>query len=227
MKNKKALSITFFVLSIIVFPFTFAFCCTFNMHETVTLDAAPAFYWLFFALLPIPLFSLVFGIISTIKWIPAKKNIIAGAIAIFAMIAFGSWSAWMDEDKSGLFINEVSEATGIDLPTNMKTMTHYRYGGRYSNAIIEDVNQEEIFENETQSNRWVDSLTGLSNMMLPEQIAFKVNGPSSKRICMYINTTKDFNPTSLNAGRYEITLLMYESDRHHIFVFDQYIATIE
>ena len=41
----------------------------------------------------------------------------------------------------------MSEATGINLPTNMKAMTHYRYGGRYSNAIIEDVNQEEIFEN--------------------------------------------------------------------------------
>ena len=60
------------------------------MYETVTIDAAPAFYWLFFVLLPIPLFSLIFGIISTIKWIPAKKNIIAGVIASVAMIAFGS-----------------------------------------------------------------------------------------------------------------------------------------
>ncbi len=197
------------------------------MHETVTLDAAPAFYWLFFALLPIPLFSLVFGIISTIKWIPAKKNIIAGAIAIFAMIAFGSWSAWMDEDKSGLFINEVSEATGIDLPTNMKTMTHYRYGGRYSNAIIEDANQEEIFEKETQSERWTNFLTDASKQLLPNGVINTAEFVGDHRCCLYIHQTSEFNPNFISEGQYQVTLISYEPDRHHIFVFDHYIATIE
>ena len=142
------------------------------------------------------------------------------------MITMGSWSIRMDEDKSGLFINEASEATGINLPTDMKTMTHYWYGGRYSNAIIEDVDQEEIFENETQSNRWVDSLAKIPYIILPEQVVFKINGPSTRRICMYNNTTKEFNPTALNAGRYEITLIVYESKHHHIFVFDHYTGIV-
>lgn len=74
--------------------------------------------WKFFLIIPLPLASLILGIVFITKGYKCKKNIIAGIIMIVLLSIFGSFtnnfSSQISHDNK--YITEISEITNINIP---------------------------------------------------------------------------------------------------------------
>lgn len=80
----------------------------------------PEYMWIFFVFMPLPLASVILGIIFQAKNYKCKKNIIAGIIMCAVLAIFGSFT-FMLADKNNHdfgYVRELEQTVSMDLPDN-------------------------------------------------------------------------------------------------------------
>ena len=74
--------------------------------------------WKMLLIIPIPLGSMIFGIVLTIKHFKCKRNIIGGAVMTILLVVFGSFSFIFGKPSHDIAdLNNIAAAINISLPS--------------------------------------------------------------------------------------------------------------
>lgn len=223
MQFSKIISIVLFIAAILTVPIAFSLACVIGNVEVFGF-AGMAFLWLMLPFCSVPLGSLLFGIVMTKRGVRSIKNIVAGSVAATFALIVGASSFSFEIDGSGAFLREASATTGIALPEKVEASSYREYGGRVGNAIVLDIYEKSVFEEETRSGRWSPSLTPAMKTVLPAGMIAELG--SFEAYCLYVSPLGEFSPEWLPRGEYEITFLSYKRAKGHLRIFDSYHASV-
>ena len=219
-REHRVLGIVLFVAAIAAVPLVFWLACGIGKVEIFGL-AGMSYLWIMLPFSVVPFASLGFGIWIFRKAKQAKKNIIAGSISAFFMIAVGLYSFAIQPDRSGAFLREASSVTGISFPENVQSASYSYYGGRVGNALILDKTERTVFEVTIEGDgRWLYELPPASKGVLPPSLVLSLTG--FDYYCLFVKPLDSFNPTDFPPGEYSLTLLAYKCAKSQLSVFDRY-----
>lgn len=217
----KTISIILFILSLLTPIVAFMIVCAVGDVNIFGVAGMTYYLWIMIPFSIVPLISLCFGIIIQFKHLlSAKKNIIAGSIVLLFMVLIGLSSFSYESDQSGSFLEEVSQKTGIRMPSKVRAMSSHNYGGRVGNALLLDDLECLSFEYETKTVYWEKELSVFSAGILPSTLVMNLNNFNS--FLLYVEPIDMYNPKELDSGKYELTFLAYAKETNHLLVFDCY-----
>ena len=185
--------------------------------------------WTFYVAMPIPIASLIMGIIFKVKGYKCTKNIVVGVIFTLILGAFGS-APYMAEDiadHTDAAIINAEQIIGIDIPKAEGINTYYwtdedqyedtEYIHSSSDIWFED-NQVDEFEKALPSDeRWIskipNNLFGLSSAFTEIDIY--------DYIILYNADTNQFNTVPDENGRYYFYFIGYDCESNTMKI-DEY-----
>lgn len=184
-------------------------------------------FWLCFVFIPIPVFSLVWGIVSSVKGIKTPKNIVAGIIMIFVLVIFGSfkniYTSSLTHDYQ--YFVESTEEFNLNLPDyGYVTMQTNKYVANDYEGFIAVVTFEEeyslndILENE----QYILSDTQDEYFRIKTATQYNVSWILNCESYCYLNiATNQYNSYEFgeNVGD-EFVLFAYDADENYIYVFN-------
>ena len=116
--------------------------------------AMAEYMWKFFLIIPIPLTSLILGIVFVKKGYKCKKNIVAGIIMIVLLSMFGSFtykfSSFISHDVE--YLTEISHATNIDIPLNAYISVSYNYTNEGDSLAMVKFEDDRMYVDNIQNN---------------------------------------------------------------------------
>ena len=166
-KNYKLLS-TFFVLTIVAI-----FAALYTTAIVSKLSPLPQFpstmieyMWIFLLFLPIPLTSIVLGIVFGKKGYKCKRNIIAGVIVGILLCAYGSFTPAFSLNISHdmQYLQEIEQQIHFDFPEGEYITIEYDYTpGCESFAMVKmsDDSESLLVSNMQASGKWHSSMPSL------------------------------------------------------------------
>lgn len=185
--------------------------------------------WMFFVAVPIPITSLIMGIIYKRKGFKCKKNIVAGIILTVLLCIYGSMDFALDNtyDHSDEAIVKAEQIIGIDIPEAEHVNTQdwtigeqtVSRGYIYSSSSIsfedsvalafeKELEQNPIWKNE-MPNELYGLLSSLSEMFV------------SDYYLLYNADTNELNSIPQNDGTYHFFYVGYNSERNMMRI-DEY-----
>ncbi len=176
--------------------------------------------WVFFIVLPIPVSSLIMGIIFKKRGYRCKKNIVAGIIFAFLLCIYGSTSFLTAEmyDHSDTAIIKVEEALDIEIPepkqidtqnwsdseqTNTRGFIYYTSDVYFTESDVEGF-EKEIEENPTWLKSVPNDLVGITSPLYDFY-----NG---SYFIVYNVDTKQINELPEDSGKYRFYYIAYDDD---------------
>ncbi|MBQ8576295.1 MAG: helix-turn-helix transcriptional regulator [Clostridia bacterium] len=185
--------------------------------------------WLFLTALPIPIASLVLGIIFKRKGFKCTKNIVVGIIFSLMLIMLGISASVADDtiDNSEWAVLRAEETIGVDLPecesvqtVEMNTETTSPTKGYiyYTSRITFEDRQSNDFEKEIADN-------GLWMNQMPNNFAGIISPFSSIYMgdyrLIYNVDTNEFNSIPEEEGTYKFLYLCYDFEEN-LMIIDEY-----
>lgn len=217
----RVLSIILFAASLLsVFPAMFLVALASEINHLFTENM-----WLFFLMTPVPIASIVFGVILKRKGYKYKKNIIVGLIMTAVLCLYGSFSFifYNTFNHSDKYIARAEEYIGIDIPEHKTINTTDREDGwkftstkeyvYYKSDVYFEQKSVEEFENDISDNeKWLSSLSNA----LTGIISFYDNYATGyDYILIYNIDTDEFNKLPSESGTYRfITITYNEKDNY-------------
>lgn len=178
--------------------------------------------------LPIPLLSLILGIIYRIKGIKCLKNIIAGIIMTFIVLIISSLSissSGYERDYSE--IETYKDIIKIDLPKE-GYYTRIEWDESYlKNHISSGI----TFKNEEEANRFYQDIINSEDWILKEDISTTLNnfvpysmycysGYDSCYYSIYVKELGTYNLVPQKSGMYHIVTMLYDPQRKKLSIED-------
>lgn len=177
-------------------------------------------FWSFIAPLPIPLASLILGIIYKRKGYKCKKNIVAGIIFTILLCIYGAISYTAEDvyDHSDTPIIKTEEKLEIDIPEHKQINTQdwttfnqsiNRGYIHYTSDVYFEDSQVIEFEKEIQDNTmWLSVIpNNLIGIMSP------LSETSKGEYCLVYNTiTKELNTLPKENGTYRFLYVRYNPE---------------
>lgn len=112
------------------------------------------YMWKFFLIIPLPLASLILGIVFIRKGYKCKKNIIAGIIMIIVLSLFGSFtnkfSSQISHDTK--YLTKISETTNIDISTAAYVSIVYDFQIEDDSLAMVKFNDDSMYVNNIEKN---------------------------------------------------------------------------
>lgn len=215
----KKLSLFFLVLSIvsIIVCFTIIFYC--GCVDVLGAGGAAIYFWLFFAIIPISIVSIIFSIVC-IKKGKKKKIILIASLIVFMLKVATGFILLMDfnrYDYSNAIFTEVATKTNLVLPTSIVSAVTKDNIGVFGNAKIKDKTEEKIFVDSSKQYPWKYELPLASKGLIPPNILSKTSYFDS--FCLYVDDIQTFNPEYLDNTKHNFYYLAYRKVTHQIFVY--------
>lgn len=248
-KNTNALSITsniFFVLSFLTI-FAGIIC-------TAAMSASNNLYyenmWVFFLFLPIPIVSIILGVLKLKRREKGTNNIVAGLIMAFLLIIYGSFSfiyeepetvvrptvdIEIDEDEEVTaffdYISEIEKTVKIDLPDSAVITDISVLGGNESSwnedqyyAVItlkiSDYDAQKFEKDQMKFEFWTAQLRDDYDQLLPS----RYRGTDADYYLLYNTTYGTYNTIPTVDGKYRFWYLCYYTDENCFKAIDYTIS---
>lgn len=232
-KKYKAIEIILiilFVLSLFSVQIGFYFIMILNQNNPVyDLEFTKYMYGTLFAL-PIPLSSLILGIIYKNKGIKCLKNIIAGAIMSFIILIISMISLvpyTIDYYKDYSNINKYKDIIGVELPKEGK----YSSIEWDSSYLLSHVSNTAQFINKDESTKFYEDIKRSDNWITYDKIGTTLmNFVPSSLICstnenkcyysIYNEELNSYNILPTESGNYHIHAMFYDPDTNRLKIED-------
>lgn len=160
----KLLLIVFFILSLLSI-----FLGLFLVANSVATSPLPDFpyamtehAWKFFLVIPIPLTSIILGIIYKKKGYPCKKNVVGGIIITILLCLYGGFTSTFSKNISHDFkhANELSNTIHIEIPEDSYLSYTSKYTEQISSLLMVKISlssQDEFLRKIEDNENWKDN----------------------------------------------------------------------
>ena len=171
--------------------------------------------WKFFLIIPIPLASLILGIIFTTKGYKCKKNIIVGIIMIVILSIFGTFTNYFSTQISHdtKYLTEISDVTNINIPSNAYISIAYDYQVEGDSLAMVKFNDNSMYDNNIENNtNWKTDVS-----FIPSDVnnLFMLSLTSNYEYFTVYNTTNN----SYNNFDGELIYFAYDVDTNVLFIY--------
>ncbi len=188
--------------------------------------------WRFWLLLPIPIASVVFGIICRRKGYKTTKNIVAGCIFAFLLLIYGSFSFIFSVGAVGVdapYVAEISETVDFALPTDGK-MRVFDFENdpqatsgdpavhRLTHISFADSAQEIHFmQSVAESDKWV-SPAERPSLLLLLSLTSQMTYSTEDAVLIYNRDLKTYNTLPTVSGTYSYIYICYSAQMHMLTI---------
>lgn len=213
----------FFIVSLLIFPLFGVWLSANNENESFFLSES----WKLYLLLPIPLTSIVLGILLKRKGIRSTKNIVIGVLASFILIGYGSFSFIFAHsfDTNYEIVNNVEHKTNINLPNSGKISTQYGFDAQNGSPSVFEYfcqisfTDEEVAEFETAlptDARWQTEMpTVLTSLLSSWQPSF-----AEDYYLLYNLDTEEYNTYPSQSGYYRFVYITYNIEKNYMSIIE-------
>ena len=179
-------------------------------------------------LLPIPVLSIILGIIYRIKGLKCTKNIIAGIIVTGIILLEGSVSFLINDEIDYKNITTYRDAIGITLPSQGK---YYKINWDESYLLNHKSNYI-IFTNPKEEKAFFEELQNSKNWLTKKEISTNIENLLTPATCesvnqecyysIYIKELNTHNTLPVQNGVYHIYAMTYSKDKSYLDI-EEYI----
>ena len=179
------------------------------------MGALRAFHWF----LPIPILSVVTGILLNKNKIRNKKNIIAGVVIGLLMLIYGFFPTIFANIDNNL--ESLEAKLGFELPEHISYSSTTTTGITGEKQRVINLSFTESASNEFEAfiledERWSDKgKEGFSSVYPPS----KINVPYDLFL-IYNVTTDEFGKLPDSDGKYEFIYIAYDTERNSAYIFE-------
>lgn len=223
-KKSSAVSVALVVASILSL-FAGLICVSVVDANNMTIDMTVNM-WIFYLFTPIPLASIIYGIVQQRKGYRRKKNIVAGAIVLSLLCIYGSFTFMFDDLYSNnyTFVERYESEVGIDFPDNGSIATQDLTDSENSSDDLINLYQSDVEFSPDDSAKFSKYLDKNENWLK--------NVPSNLMGCLplgsvwgeydyfllYNYNTKEYNTLPQEPGEYKFAYFTFHesSNRVHI-----------
>ena len=220
--------IVLFVLTIIsIWASMFLILLT-PQKENVPLPLTFNYTYVAYYLLPIPVLSIILGIIYRIKGLKCTKNIIAGIIVTGIILLEGSVSFLTNDEIDYKNITTYQDAIGITLPSQGK---YYKINWDESYLLNHKSNYI-IFTNPKEEKAFFEELQNSKNWLTKKEISTNIENLLTPATCesvnqecyysIYIKELNTHNTLPVQNGVYHIYAMTYSKDKSYLDI-EEYI----
>lgn len=190
--------------------------------------------WIFYLFIPIPLASVIFGIVARKKGYKFIKNFVAGIIVAILLLAYGSFTfifgGMFTEDP--MLYTKAQEFTGIELPEyesiqsqDWSTGTQTTSRGYIFSTSSVSLEKEDALAFKKQcenDSRWLKNipteLVGITSAYCDIK--------SDSYFIIYNINSKEFNTLPENNGKYRFLNIIFSPDFRKIMIVDYEISYV-
>lgn len=220
--------IVLFVLTIIsIWASMFLILLT-PQKENVPLPLTFNYTYVAYYLLPIPVLSIILGIIYRIKGLKCTKNIIAGIIVTGIILLEGSVSFLTNDEIDYKNITTYQDVIGITLPSQGK---YYKINWDKSYLLNHKSNYI-IFTNPKEEKAFFEELQNSKNWLTKKEISTNIENLLTPATCesvnqecyysIYIKELNTHNTLPVQNGVYQIYAMTYSKDKSYLDI-EEYI----
>ena len=220
--------IVLFVLTIIsIWASMFLILLT-PQKENVPLPLTFNYTYVAYYLLPIPVLSIILGIIYRIKGLKCTKNIIAGIIVTGIILLEGSVSFLTNDEIDYKNITTYQDVIGITLPSQGK---YYKINWDESYLLNHKSNYI-IFTNPKEEKAFFEELQNSKNWLTKKEISTNIENLLTPATCesvnqecyysIYIKELNTHNTLPVQNGVYHIYAMTYSRDKSYLDI-EEYI----
>lgn len=220
--------IVLFVLTIIsIWASMFLILLT-PQKENVPLPLTFNYTYVAYYLLPIPVLSIILGIIYRIKGLKCTKNIIAGIIVTGIILLEGSVSFLTNDEIDYKNITTYQDVIGITLPSQGK---YYKINWDESYLLNHKSNYI-IFTNPKEEKAFFEELQNSKNWLTKKEISTNIENLLTPATCesvnqecyysIYIKELNTHNTLPVQNGVYHIYAMTYSKDKSYLDI-EEYI----
>lgn len=220
--------IVLFVLTIIsIWASMFLILLT-PQKENVPLPLTFNYTYVAYYLLPIPVLSIILGIIYRIKGLKYTKNIIAGIIVTGIILLEGSVSFLINDEIDYKNITTYRDVIGITLPSQGK---YYKINWDESYLLNHKSNYI-IFTNPKEEKAFFEELQNSKNWLTKKEISTNIENLLTPATCesvnqecyysIYIKELNTHNTLPVQNGVYHIYAMTYSRDKSYLDI-EEYI----
>lgn len=220
--------IVLFVLTIIsIWASMFLILLT-PQKENVPLPLTFNYTYVAYYLLPIPVLSIILGIIYRIKGLKCTKNIIAGIIVTGIILLEGSVSFLTNDEIDYKNITTYQDVIGITLPSQGK---YYKINWDKSYLLNHKSNYI-IFTNPKEEKAFFEELQNSKNWLTKKEISTNIENLLTPATCesvnqecyysIYIKELNTHNTLPVQNGVYQIYAMTYSRDKSYLDI-EEYI----
>lgn len=224
-RKARALSIALFVLTI---ASIWLALIVVNFFSEATNGLMAEFMWIFYLYLPLPISSIVVGIILRKRGVKALKNIIAGIIMSILLIIYGSFTFIFSD--IGFDLSSIETRVDIDLPepqmTSIVSWSSSRMiGGETESSYIvdlhfSDADSHTIVEQVDDDERWMSTLPAAFFDLLDKDTAVS----SADYFLIYNADLQTYNTLPEKSGDYRFIILLFDPDSNIVQVAEYTVS---
>lgn len=225
-KLKKGILLALFIASFCCLPLAMVLETTFSQNSPWS--DMTEYMWLFYLPLPIPIASIVLGIIYKRKGFKATKNIVAGSIFVFLLVIYGSFtfifSGTYSHDYS--YVNQIETTINFELPdsgkintedwtTGSQSTTDSTHYSNVSDVYFTDESEISALDSSIKSSKlWVPSISTSLSSIIPSMYSIYSSGTEYDYFMVYNVDLKNYNTVPTTPGKYNFIFLAYDSVNH-------------
>ena len=220
--------IVLFVLTIISIWASMLLILLTTQKENVPLPLTFNYTYVAYYLLPIPVLSIILGIIYRIKGLKCTKNIIAGIIVTGIILLEGSVSFLINDEIDYKNITTYRDVIGITLPSQGK---YYKINWDESYLLNHKSNYI-IFTNQKEEKAFFEELQNSKNWLTKKEISTNIENLLTPATCesvnqecyysIYIKELNTHNTLPVQNGAYHIYAMTYSKDKSYLDI-EEYI----
>ena len=179
-------------------------------------------FWVFFIFIPLPLISVILGIVFSTKNYKYIKNIIAGSIVSLLLFGFGSFSFLIEDDTLHDFdyVHEIEQTVEIDLPDSGYISRAIDKGNMKSSfAMIKFDEKNEILEIVSTDTRFTRDINAIPSKYLTDSYS---SVASDYHYFMLFDATigETVVETHIQAEEHRFIFIAYHIDKNILLVID-------
>lgn len=172
--------------------------------------------WKMLLIIPIPLGSMIFGVVLTIKQFKCKRNIIGGAVMTILLVVFGSFSFIFGKPSHNMTdLNNIAASINISFPDEGYVSISNEVSKTNENQTINTTiyarfnNKNDIIACITSNENWKDNIDFIPANTVPA--TYTTLTANFDYYLVYNVTKKEYNNISSSNKENEFWYLSYSS----------------
>lgn len=230
-KALRAIGTLFLVLSIVAVPVSFGIAAFVGEFWIFTNGAGALRYsWIMWLFIPVPLVSVVMGILLHIKGKRRLSLYIVPSIAACVLFLFGSY--FFIYTVTGAFsfdtkvVAEIEQRVNVDLPDDVKVSTNIGNYYTETNIKILDEDQKNSFIASMESGQsWMKKLPTSIKNSLPMTVGVGLG--VYEYFMFYNETTGEYNVAPTVNGEYNCIIMAFDMDTGRLYLAYDFTVVVD